>query len=53
MIAEKGKEIETVHAEVYQLQDRLKQQKMDRDDVILRLTKENDEAMKKMIALEA
>lgn len=53
MIKEKTNKIEEVHNEVYGLQDRYKSQQLDRDDVVLRLTRENDEAMKKMIELEA
>ncbi len=41
------------HTEVYQLQDKYKEQYKDREDVILRLTRDNDESMKKMIELES
>ena len=53
MIAEKTAQIEKEHKEVYNLQTKLKMQTKDRDDVILRLTRENDDAMKKMIKLES
>ena len=53
MIEEKTEKIESVHNEVYGLQSKLKVQTKDRDDVILRLTRENDDAMKKMIELES
>ena len=53
MIGEKTESIEKIHQEVYTLQKDLKRQEKDKGDVILRLTKENDEAMKHMIELES
>ena len=53
MIGEKTENIEKIHQEVYTLQKDLKRQEKDKGDVILRLTKENDEAMKHMIELES
>lgn len=52
MIKEKTNEIDKMHAELYDLQTRLKTQQQDRDDVIIRLTRDNDESMKNMISLE-
>lgn len=40
------------HKEVYQLQDEYKEQFKNREDVILRLTRDNDEQGKKLIDLE-
>ena len=53
MISEKTENIEKIHQEVYTLQKDLKKQEKDKGDVILRLTKENDETMKRMIELES
>ena len=40
-------EISHSHTEVYNLQNQYKEQYKDREDVVLRLTKENYDAMKK------
>mmetsp|Transcript_15721 Transcript_15721/g.24143 ORF Transcript_15721/g.24143 Transcript_15721/m.24143 type:complete len:121 (+) Transcript_15721:15-377(+) len=53
LISEKEKQIQQLHTEVYHLQDKYKEQYKDREDVILRLTRDNDESMKKMIELES
>lgn len=52
LIKEKTEEIQSIHDEVYELQTKYKHQVRDRDDVILRLNRENDEAMKKHILLQ-
>jgi len=53
MIKEKDSEIKEVTKDVSDLQTSFKEQFKEKEDVILRLTKDNDEAMKKMILLES
>ena len=53
MIKEKDAEIREVTRDVSDLQASFKEQFKEKEDVILRLTKDNDEAMKKMILLES
>ena len=53
MIKEKDSEIKEVTKDVSDLQASFKEQFKEKEDVILRLTKDNDEAMKKMILLES
>ena len=52
LIKEKQDEIQSMHTEVFELQTKYKTQTQDREDVILRLNRENDAAMKKHIQLE-
>ena len=52
MIKEKTEEIQQIHDEVYELQTQFKGQQKDREDVILKLNKDNDESMKKHILLQ-
>jgi len=53
MIKDKDLEIREVTKDVGDLQASFKEQFKEKEDVILRLTKDNDEAMKKMILLES
>eukprot|EP00347_Sterkiella_histriomuscorum_P022548 403338076 len=52
MIGEKENTIKNQHDEVYSLNEKFKQQEKDRNDVIERLTRENEEKMKVLIDLE-
>ena len=52
LIQEKDEAITEVTTDVSNLQKEFKDQFKEKEDVILMLTKENDEAMKKMIELE-
>ena len=47
LIDDKTKEIDKLHREVYDLQTTYKQLQQDKEDVIVKLTKDNDEMMRK------
>lgn len=52
MIAEKEGHIQGLHTEVYELQDRYKEQIKDREEIILQHTTTNAEYSKKLVELE-
>ncbi|CDW79859.1 UNKNOWN [Stylonychia lemnae] len=52
MIGDKESQIKKLHDEVYGLNEKYKNQEKDRNDVIERLTRENEEKMKVLIDLE-